>query len=257
MGRPVTAKMPEKASPRSRPAVRAWGTSCPARSFHKKMVARSQPITSGTVSTTNWTASLRLVTRESCSERRSNARVVTLLRSASARTARDVQGGRRIGGVEIDHSDCGRVRMGAGRNEHRHPAIAPSARGDVHDQPGGVVHTGLFAPELGGQGLLLVGLESSRVDVDRCARVHPDHEDIGIGGHDRVGAGRDVAKQGVRHRPRVVRAMWPRRRRRARPSAVARRRGGSLPAVALRASSSPRTLPFVLSSFGVVTCVVH
>ena len=88
MGRPVTAKMPEKAPPRSRPVVRARGTRCPSRSFHRKMVARSQPVTSGTVSTTNCTASLRLVARDSCSERLSKAWVVTLLCSASARTAR-------------------------------------------------------------------------------------------------------------------------------------------------------------------------
>ena len=59
------------------------------------------------------------------------------------------------------------------------------------------MHAGVLAPELGGQGLLLVGLDPSGVEVDGSARAHPDHQEVGVGGHDRVGARRDVAKKGV------------------------------------------------------------
>ncbi len=109
----------------------------------------------------------------------------------------DVQGGRRVGGVEVEHPDIAGVGLRLGGNEHRHPPVAPPPGGDVHDQSGGIARRGVLAPELGRQRLLLVGLEPSGVEVDGGALTHPDHEDVGLGGHDRVGPPCDMAEQGV------------------------------------------------------------
>ena len=107
----------------------------------------------------------------------------------------DVQGGGRIVGEETEDALFRLGDLAARLPEHRDPPVPPPMRGDVDDQSGAAGVVGVFTPELGGEYLCPVGVESAVVELDRRARPDPHHQEVAGGRNHRVGAAGDLREQ--------------------------------------------------------------